>query len=96
MSTAREIVKDIKDHVGKDSYSNWYAGIASHAKVRLFTHHNVDKKSGRWISRVADSNAAARTAEAKLHQLGFDGGPGGGGSATTKVYAYKKTASTIE
>lgn len=96
MSTATEIVKDIEDYVGNDKYSNWYAGIASDAKARIFTDHKVDEKSGRWIYRTADSNAVARTAEDTLHKDGFDGGPGGGDSGTTRVYAYKKTTATVE
>jgi hypothetical protein len=96
MATAQQIVDDVAKYVGSDSYSTWYAGIASDAEDCLFNRHKVNKQSGRWIYRGAPSSAIARSAEAALHEGGFDGGPGGGSETTKTVYAYKKTGLTSE
>ena len=96
MSTAQEIVNEIVGHVGSDKHSDWYAGIAAKPRERLFNDHKVDEQTRDWIYRTADTNAAARSAEDALHKAGFKGGPGGGDSATTAVYAYKITRTTVE
>lgn len=100
MATARGIVSEIEAHV-KDrtptgKRSDWYVGIAADAKKRLFNDHNVSQQNGRWIYREADSSGMARDAESRLHDLGYDGGPGGGDDDTTFVYAYLKTTRTVE
>ena len=41
------------------------------------------------------SNTDARNVEDKLHELGCDGGPGGGDASTVWVYAYLKGTMTI-
>src|SRR5574337_1411679 len=87
-----QIVAYIKQH--GVAYSNWYAGIASDARTRLFTEHSVSEKEGRWIYRTFSTNQAAHNAEDALHKLGCDGASGGGDSSTTQVYAYLKTSST--
>jgi len=98
VSTAKEIVDAIKAHADKEGggYSTWYAGIAAKPRDRLFTDHGVSEQNAWWIHREADSNSTARAAETTLHEAGFDGGPGGGDSSTKSVYAYKKTAKTVE
>lgn len=96
LATQDKIVSDITDYVGSDAKSNWYAGIAADAKDRLFKDHAVDEKNGRWIYRTADAESAARAAEKSLHEMGFDGGTGGGDASTKAVYAYKKTSTTKE
>ena len=100
MATAREIVDDIEAHV-KDRTPNrprsdWYAGIAADADKRLFNDHNVSKQNGRWIRMKAISADVARAAEKALHELGYDGGPGGGDDDTVFVYAYLKASYTVE
>lgn len=89
------IVTEIKAHAGS-SYSTWYAGIAADARDRMFVAHKVDEQNGGWIIRTAGTNADARTAETALHTAGFEGGRGGGDSATKQVYAYKITNTTVE
>lgn len=96
--TAVEIVTDIKNHVAKcqDAPSSWYAGITDDPEGRLFSDHNVDKANGAWIYRGADTEEAARAAEVRLLNGGFDGGTGGGNGGDTRyVYAFRKTHNTV-
>mgnify|MGYP001569366803 CR=1 FL=1 len=79
-----------------DGYSKWYCGIASDINKRLFTDHNVAEQNSWWIHHNAGTEQNARDTEARLIQLGFTGGEGGGDSSTIHVYAYKITNSTIE
>ena len=100
MANTKESIKtDIKAHIQKcgGSYSDWYIGIASDPKQRLFNDHNVDEKNGAWIYQEAESSSAAREVEEYfVNTLGTDGGSGGGDYSTKHVYAYKKTSSTNE
>lgn len=93
---AQTIVDEVVAHVGNDTYSRWYAGIAADPQDALFNRHCVDRQRGGWIYRRADSTKVARSAEDALHKAGFDGGPGGGSGETRTVYAYKKTSTTSE
>jgi len=94
--TARQTINDhIKSRGG--SYSEWYVGIASEPRHRLFVEHNVDETNDKWIYHRCQSSAEARQVEEFfLNNLGTDGGPGGGDQATKYVYAYRKTRSTKE
>lgn len=100
MANTKESIKtDVKAYIQKNggAYSDWYVGIASDPKERLFTDHNVSEKNGAWIYREAESPSAAREAEEYfVKTLGTDGGSGGGDYSTKYVYAYKKTPSTTE
>ena len=82
--------------MGAKYWSEWYVGIASDARKRLFTDHNVSEENGQWIYRQATSEDEARDAEAQLLELGCKGGAGGGDENTDFVYAYKITATTRE
>ena len=83
------IVTYIKEHGGE--YSDWYAGIASNWEDRLFNEHSVPGRGYKWwIARQCADNTAARNVEDTLHELGCDGGPGGGEQSTVYVYAYLK------
>ena len=73
---------------------NWYVGIASEPRKRLFEDHNVSEKTGRYIARQALSEQAARDIEAAYHKIGCDGGPGGGDKNTVWVYSYFKMPQT--
>jgi hypothetical protein len=77
-------------------YKNWYCGIASIPKKRLFEEHNVPESESWWIVANAGNQEDARDTELYLLQLGFDGGTGGGHFPTTHVYAYRKLRTTIE
>lgn len=99
MAKLKETIKtEIKDHIREcsGSYSDWYVGIASDPKDRLFNEHNVDRENGTWIYRECESSSIAREIEEYFVELGTDGGFGGGDYTTKLVYAYKKTASTNE
>ncbi len=73
------------------AYPQWYCGIATAWQVRLFEGHQIPNKAYQWwIARKCVSNAAARQTEDALHELGCDGGPGGGDESTVHVYAYLK------
>jgi len=92
--TDKEIVNRIAGHVGFDTRSTWYVGIAADAEDCLFSRHGVDKINGNWIWQRALNSAHARSAETLLLNAGFSGGPGGGDESTVCVYAYKKTPQT--
>ncbi len=96
----QDIIADIKAYIAKFSgtkYSDWYVGIASDPKQRLFVDHCVNEQSGAWIYCEALSSDAAREVEQYfIDQLKTDGGPGGGDRTTRFVYAYRKTSSTVE
>lgn len=87
-----EIVEHM-DNQGK-AYSDWYCGIASNPRERLFNEHHVDERNGLWIYSPCSSDTAARDVEAKLINLGCNGGCGGGDETTIYVYAYLKTCQT--
>lgn len=100
MADTKESIKaDIKAYIQKNGsvYSDWYVGIASDPRARLFNDHNVSEKGGAWIYREAESSNAAREVEEYfINTLGTDGGSGGGDYSTKSVYAYKKTSTTNE
>jgi len=91
------IVAEIKAYIDENGgiYRQWYVGIATDPKDRLFNDHNVRQNGDAWIHRDAGSASVAREIENYfLEQLGTDGGPGGGDDSTRYVYAYKKVAHT--
>ncbi len=98
MAQKAEIIQSFKDYMAKngEEYSDWYVGIASDPKKRLFNDHNVRENPGIWIYDDAETQKIAREIEEYFINLGTDGGSGGGDSSTTYVYAYKKTAYTNE
>jgi len=92
------IVGEIDAHIRREGggYSQWYCGIASDPKNRLFNDHNVSEKNGWWIFRDAGSDDAARRVEDYFFRKGCKGGPGGGYNGTRFVYAYRITSTTRE
>jgi len=92
----QEIISDIKNYIGSD-FSNWYIGIATNPRQRLFIDHNVNEDNGRWIYREAQSSNDARDIEIYLiDKLGTKGDSGGGDNTTKFVYAYLITSNTKE
>lgn len=92
----QEIIKDIKDHIGKESgpFLTWYIGISKDARARL-TQHGVPEKDAWFIYRKAESVTIARDIEEYfVKTLGTDGGSGGGDETADMVYAYKKGPGT--
>ena len=96
--TKEQIVKDIKEYIGRSGASTWseaYVGVSKNAKDRLFNGHGVQEKGDRWIYRQAESSDIARETEAYFTDtLGTDGATGGGDETADYVYAYKKASHT--
>lgn len=40
---------EILNYIGSDNKSNWYVGIATYPRDRLFRDHCVDERNGQWI-----------------------------------------------
>lgn len=93
-----EIIEEIKTYIQNwgGQYSDWYVGIASDPRQRLFTDHNVREKGGDgWIFRECENADIAREIERYfIDVLGASGGEGGGDNTSRYVYAYKKTSYT--
>ena len=97
MATEQEIIDEIVSHIQDrgGSYSEWYVGIASDPKDRLFVGHNVSEKNDYWFFKKAQNDTNARNVEKYIiDTYGTDGAPGGGDSATVYVYSYKKSSKT--
>jgi len=94
MLTAQEAYNQILAYIKEKggAYSQWYCGIAANWEDRLFNEHRIPSRAYQWwiVTDKCISNAAARKAEDALHELGCDGGPGGGDEDTVYVYAYLK------
>ena len=92
-----KIVSDILQYTGTERTSDWYVGIATDVKKRLFVEHNVlEKGSAGWIYRKADSERECRDTECYLLEHYRFKGDTGGGDKPLYVYAYKITANTVE
>ncbi|MBA7662385.1 hypothetical protein ES703_70414 [subsurface metagenome] len=71
-------------------YDEIVAHIASDWEDRLFNDHKVPRKDYWRIVCQCYNNEDARTVEGALHELGCDGGAGGGDETTVYVYTYLK------
>lgn len=100
MATTNEtIITEIKAFMAKwgGRCTDWYIGIASDPRQRLFNNHNVNEKSDGWIYREAFNSDSARQVETYfIDTLKTSGDTGGGDSTTKFVYAYKKATHTTE
>ena len=94
MKSKEDIIKDIKDYVGKENYSKWYVGITNDIDRRLFGEHNVDRKQDYWIFRTASSKSVAQEVEEYFLNVGMVGDTGGGNDDTKIVYVFKKNNHT--
>ena len=45
MAINTKIVSDIINYIGYDNKQNWYVGIATNPRDRLFMDHCVDKRN---------------------------------------------------
>ncbi len=98
VETINKVAAEIDAHIRQcgGNYREWYVGIASNPRNRLFNDHNVDEKNGAWIYRDAGSDTAARRIENYFLTKGCKGGDGGGDASTKYVYAYRITSTTRE
>ena len=69
---------------------NWYVGISSTPRNRLFNDHSVKEKVDAWIYAQTTNSAVARAVEKAFLDSGAQGGGGGGDDTSDYVYAYKK------
>ena len=92
------IIAEIKSHVAGNgnTYSQWYVGIASDARQRLFGDHAVKEKGDAWIYIPCGKSGAARAIEKYFLSQGMQGGGGGGDDSSHYVYAYKIGSHTVE
>jgi hypothetical protein len=97
-SSKQVVIADIKSYVANNGgvYSQWYIGITSDPRQRLFNDHAVSEKGGAWIHRECETSTAARDVEDYFIKLGMQGGPGGGDNSSRTVYAYRITSTTKE
>ncbi len=96
MLAKQDLVNLIVSYINRSggSYRDWYAGITSDPKQRLFVEHGVSESSGYWVYDNTYSTQDARDVEVYLLRLGCDGGIGGGDYMSRTVYAYRKAANT--
>jgi len=95
--TKEQIIGDITRHIQTrgGSYRDWYVGVGTDARDRLFTTHEVRPKVDRWILRRAESPEAAReVATYFTGTLAVDGKLDPDDGAADAVYAYRKSAHT--
>jgi hypothetical protein len=88
-----QIVSEIESYMRQHGgvFSDWYVGVASDARTRLFNDHNVAENGDAWVFRDCGTDTASRAVEEYFLKRGCDGGPGGGDYTSRYVYAYKKT-----
>ena len=92
----QSIISDFEAYMRKHGgrFSDWYAGIASDPKARLFNGHSVSEKEDAWIYSDCGSEAGARDVEDYFLKKGCDGDTGGGDRSTRFAYLYKKNGHT--
>lgn len=94
-----EIISDVKEYVVKygGRYQDWYIGITSDPRDRLFNDHHVDEDNDAWIFRRASTADVAREIEDHfIGEHGMQGGTGGGDESSDHVYSYKIKPHTRE
>ena len=91
-----EATSKILNYIGQDPKQNWYVGIATDPRSRLFHDHNVNETQGHWIYVPVESEQSARAIERYLlTTFPFRGGTGGG-TNPRYVYAYRMTWTTVQ
>ena len=91
------IVKDILSYIFENDFqlSEWYVGIASNPREKLFQEHNVMEDSDLWIIRAAESITSAKSiAYHIISRYGTDGLLKSNSETSKFVYAFKKGLST--
>lgn len=98
MSTAQQAFAFLNSVMDKHggAPSQWYAGIASDPRQRLFNDHNVSEHGDAWGLDYCVSADDARAVEEALLHMGCKGGAGGGDASTKAVYLYKIAPHTRE
>ena len=94
-----QTIIDFDSYIKKNGgiYSQWYAGVATDPKKRLFNDHNVNEQSDNWVySNHLGTDTAARNVEQHFLAKGCKGAPGGGDRNSCYAYAYKINGHTRE
>jgi len=99
-ATANRAATEIKVYIDSHRlpYREWYVGIASNGRDRVFNQHGVKERTDKWIiCQPLPTSTEAREVEAYfVDDLKTDGGKSGGDETTRTVYAYHKEAHTTE
>src|SRR4030042_4013306 len=94
----RELINEMMSYINQftnQEYSDWYVGITSNPRKRLFQDHNVAENGGAWIYSPADSSEIARSVENYIiNNYKTDGDIGGGEENAIYVYSFLKTMYT--
>ena len=90
MYAEQKIMCEVAVHMSKYSgnYQDWYAGVATDAKARLFNDHGVKESGDAWICRQCVDDVAAREIERYFMKKGCIGGPVGEEKSIRYFYAY--------
>lgn len=84
-------------HDGWTAFADWYVGVASDPRDRLFRHHRVNEAAGDWAYEEAESAKAARRIARSFHDgAGFAGDVDESDPNALYVYIYLKTRDTRE
>ena len=93
------IISEIDSYIqnGGGIFQDWYVGIASNPRERLFIGHKVVENGDAWIYQEAmNSNEARAVEKFFLDKLVTGGGSGGGDYTSIFMYAYKKTSHSYD
>jgi hypothetical protein len=101
MSSDKEVSDKLyacrSQHEAKTAFADWYVGVASDPRDRLFRHHGVNEAAGAWAFEEAESAKAARRIARSFHDgAGFAGELGESDPNALYVYIYLKTRDTRE
>lgn len=90
------VINEFENHMGQyaQTYGEFYCGIASDPKQRVYNDHNVDSHDPTVMIKSCNSSQTARDIEKYFLDKGCKGGDGGGNWQTTYVYVYKINPNT--
>lgn len=93
-----DVINEVQSYMASTggNWSDWYVGITSDIKSRLFGEHGVDVRQDRWIYKQCINSETARRAEDYFVKKGTRGDTGGGDWTSNFIYAYYVTSRTRE
>jgi len=101
MASDKEVTEKLyackSQHNAWTAFADWYVGVASDPRERLFKRHGVDEAAQDWAFEKAESAEAARRIARSFHDgAGFDGELGEPDPNALYVYVYLKSRDTKE